>query len=109
MASIDWVQGFFDRSTHISQDYPAIVATTASRHLAYKAAGALKQLGFKCTVRQYKQRYTIRISGLEELERWHQEIRFSDPRQQKYLSEVIRVARSSPVRGSAPTAKAPSP
>lgn len=109
MPTLEWVKGFFDRSAHISRDYPAITATTSSQHLAYAVAGVLKHEGIKHTIRCYRQRYTVRISGLEALKWWHDEIRFTDPRQQKQLSEVIRDAESDAVWGASSATEAPSP
>lgn len=90
----DWVRGFADRSSQLitGEDVtPAIVMTAGSDQVLRPLLGWLKRGGWEVRLSRTGARWTLRISGLEQLRRWAAEIGFVDPEKQSSLNEVTRV------------------
>lgn len=89
----DWVRGFVDRSSQLVRGpTPAIVLTASTDLVLRPLFRWLKRRGWEPRLSKSGKRWSLRLSGTEQLERWLNEIGFFDPEKRTTLSEVLRVA-----------------
>jgi hypothetical protein len=86
--SKDWVRGYLDRGCYIQPG--AIIVDGHSDVLLRAVYQKLRQMGLQCVLRQYRDRFRLRIVGKASLRRWKALGGFLDPEKIVALDTALK-------------------